>query len=258
MTKLWQCGDTHGRFEHVIEAVLEAHDRGCPPDALIFLGDLECAQPLHIELQEIIGLGLNVWFIPGNHDTDSNSSWNALTSGNMADRNLHGRVETISGEKVAGLGGIFRSRIWAPPAEPNFRSYDAWRKDLMKKRPTRDWGLAEATEERRHKTTIFPVVFDCLAKQHADILVTHEATSCHPYGWEAIADLGRQMKVKWHFHGHLHDNQDYSAHFDRLGFQTYGIGYRGITELDLDSGQVTVIRPGDYDDQYFDWGKNDD
>lgn len=252
MSRLLFCGDCHSDFTHVVDEVLSS-----PPDAIVLLGDLDCVRPLHLELEKILDV-TEIWFIPGNHDSDDNQTYSNLLESDLKDFNLHGKVKPIAGARIGGLGGVFRSRIWNPPAEPNFRSYDVWRKDLMKKRPTRDWGLAEATEERRHKTTIFPDEFDCLAKQHADILVTHEATSCHPYGWEAIADLGRQMKVKWHFHGHLHDNQDYSAHFDRLGYRTYGIGYRGITELDLVSGQVTVIRPGDYDDQYFDWGKNDD
>ena len=40
-----------------------------------------------------------------------------LWGSELADRNLHGRVVEIAGYRVAGLGGIFRGKIWNP-AEP--------------------------------------------------------------------------------------------------------------------------------------------
>lgn len=65
MSDLFFCGDTHGEFQHVIDAV-KLHR----PVAIIFLGDLQAKRPLEVELEEIIDL-TEVWFIHGNHDTDS-------------------------------------------------------------------------------------------------------------------------------------------------------------------------------------------
>lgn len=61
------CGDTHGQFRHVIKAATELH-----ASAVILLGDMEPRRPLHVELEAIAD---RVWFIPGNHDTDSDQNW---------------------------------------------------------------------------------------------------------------------------------------------------------------------------------------
>ena len=71
----------------------------------------------------------------------------------------------------------------------------------------------------------------------ADVLVTHEAPSCHPHGHASLDELGRCLGVRWAFHGHHHDQLDYSAMNDRLGFRAFGVGLRGITSLD---GEVIV------------------
>ena len=44
------------------------------------------------------------------------------------------------------------------------------------------------------------------------------------------------------FHGHQHDRLDYSKDWDWLGFQAYGVGFCGITDL-----EGNVIRAGDFD-----------
>ena len=150
--------------------------------------------------------------------------------------------------QVAGLGGVFRRRIWSPPEDPTFPSYEAWRSDLIARRPPKDCGLAETAEERRHKTSIFPECVAGLERLRADILVSHEAPECRDdgRGWRAIDDLARVLGVRYAFHGHHHDSPDYSKSFSRLGFEAYAVGFRGITALDRE-GKVTVIRPGDYD-----------
>lgn len=50
------------------------------------------------------------------------------------------------------------------------------------------------------------------------------------------------MRVSRTFHGHQHDNLDYSGHFERLGHHAHGVGFCGITDQD-----GKVIRPGDFD-----------
>lgn len=64
--KLMFFGDPHGDLEPVIAAV--EHFR---PEAVVLLGDIQARQPLHVELGPILGL-TDVWFIHGNHDTDTN------------------------------------------------------------------------------------------------------------------------------------------------------------------------------------------
>ena len=254
---IWLFGDTHGFFEHVIDYVRAAAAKDSAPDAIIFLGDLDCRRPLHEELAEIIDL-TTVWFIPGNHDSDDYLAWNSLVSSSLSGQNLHGKVVQIGGVRIAGLGGVFRQRVWAPPAEPFFRSYEDYQQELMRKRPPKDWGHAETSEERRHKTSIFPDMYTCLAKQSADILICHEAPSCHPYGWRALDDLARSLQVKQVIHGHHHDNLDYSSFTKLQGFSAHGVGFCGITELSRTG--VTVIRAGNFDAENKCWigDKHDD
>lgn len=245
MSLIYLCGDPHGRFGHIVDAVREAYVSGKCPDAVILLGDLECARPLDQELQAILGM-TSVWFIPGNHDTDQHISMASLNTGSLAKRNLHGRVVDIAGIQVAGLGGVFRSSIWSPPSDPHFHSYEEWRNGFIKKIPPRLFGEREFREERRHQSSVFPAEVSSLQKKRAQILVTHEAPSCHRFGWQEIDRLGAAMRVTHLFHGHLHERPDYSRDFARMGFQVHGVGFRGISAID-DTGMVRVIREGDYD-----------
>ncbi len=84
--KLMFFGDPHGDFEPVIAAV-----ERCRPEAIVLLGDLQPRQPLHIELEPILDR-TGVWFIHGNHDTDSDADYDHLWGSELADRNLHGRI----------------------------------------------------------------------------------------------------------------------------------------------------------------------
>ena len=116
--KLMFFGDPHGDFEPVIAAV-----EGYRPEAIVLLSDLQPRQPLHVALQPILDR-TGVWFIHGNHDTDADADYDHLWGSELADRNLHGRIVSIAGYRVAGLGGIFRSKIWDPrrPIEASFFS----------------------------------------------------------------------------------------------------------------------------------------
>lgn len=172
------CGDPHGHFGHIIEAVQEHQ-----PAAVILLGDLQAQRPLEVELALILDK-TEVWFIHGNHDTDSEADHDNLFGSKLANRNLHGRVVEIAGQRIAGLGGV-----------------------------------------------IFPVDYERLQKQRADILVTHEAPSSHPHGF-AIDELASRMGVSKAIHGHHNDQLDYSAERTRLGFNAFGVGFRGIIDQD--------------------------
>jgi predicted phosphodiesterase len=197
--KLMLFGDPHSHFEYAIESVLRYR-----PEAIVVLGDLQAKHPLEIELAPILDL-TEVWFIHGNHDTDSEADYDNLFGSGLADRNLHGRVVEVVGFRIAGLGGVFRESIWAPPLEPAFVSV-ADRLEVI--RPSERWrgGLP-----LRHRSSIFPDEFQRLSRQRADILVCHEGLGGHSHGWKALDDLATSLSVQVVVHGHLHQTIDYVA-----------------------------------------------
>lgn len=253
---IWMLGDVHGRFDHVLETVQSTGER---PAAVIFLGDLQCQVPFSECVSDIEAAGIECWAIHGNHDTDSESDCRNLFEDPLFQaRNLHGRVVEIAGIQVAGLGGIFRGEIWYPRRSENadavdtpaFRSYAEFRDDLQQKqvqkrrlskmdeaRPGVADRIAEPTDEcrngrlRKHMSSIFHDDYLQLYGQTADILVTHEAPSCHPHGFNEIDALAQSLHVKYLFHGHHHDSLNYQSHFERLGFAAYGVGFTGITDM---------------------------
>lgn len=251
MGRIFFCGDVHGNFNHVIKAVLEHR-----PAAVVFLGDLQSKRPLDQELQPILDR-TEIWWIHGNHDTDSQVDHDNLFRSALADRNLHGRVVEIAGVHIAGLGGVFRGEVWYPPEPAKFETYDdylaaqAWRQPPKSRAAQKrehlghgDISTLEKNRQRTHRSSIFQNTYYQLALEHAEILVTHEAPSCHPHGFEAIDELARSVGASVAFHGHQHDRLDYSCHGDRLGFEAHGVGFCGITDQD-----GSVICAGDFDKQ---------
>lgn len=231
MGRIFFAGDTHGNFRHVIKAVQEHR-----PSAVLFLGDLQPQRPLDQELQPILDL-TEIWWIYGNHDTDSDADYDHLFGSALADRNLHGRVIEIAGMRIAGLGGVFRGQVWAPPGD--------WQHERPEDFATRcgKGNLWRGGLPRKHRSSIFPRHYFDLVGQKADILVTHEAPSSHPHGFDVIDELARGLGVAKHYHGHHHDRLDYSAHRERLGFEAFGVGFCGITDQD---GRVIVA--GEFDE----------
>lgn len=116
MNRIFFCGDPHGHFEHIIEAV-HVHR----PAAIVLLGDIQPQQLLEQALKPIVDL-TEIWWIHGNHDTDSEADYDHLFDSALADRNLHGRVVEVAGARIAGLGGIFRGSVWSPPSPPRYAS----------------------------------------------------------------------------------------------------------------------------------------
>ena len=214
------CGDTHGNFDHVLRAV-----EMFSPAAVVLLGDLQSQVPLHQVLESILHR-TDVWYIHGNHDTDSDEDYDHLWGSALQHRNLHGRVVDIAGMRVAGLGGVFRAQVWAPPQDWSYHSESEFTAKCGKGNRWRG-GIP-----RKHRSTIFPQTYQDLARQRADILVTHEAPSAHPHGFEALDALGRSLRVSKAFHGHHHDCIDYRKHDQRLGFSAYGVSFCGITDSD--------------------------
>lgn len=213
-TKLWIVGDPHGDFRRVIALALERK-----PAAVVFLGDLELPAPAEEVFYPLVRTGIAVRFIHGNHDADDPDLWRRLADGPLAPSfNLNGRVEEIAGRRVAGLGGIFHGRVWRPPEAQKHQSYA----DLDRSLEPHWWTPAQrlqnaprvANERVVHRASIFPDVYDALARQDADVLVTHEAPGglgMHPYGFEAIADLAEFLGARIAFHGHHHEYRRYQA-----------------------------------------------
>lgn len=73
--------------------------------------------------------------------------------------------------------------------------------------------------------------------EKADILVCHEAPSCHPYGYSEIDELAQTMGTKMVVHGHHHDSLDYRSEWSKLGFEAYGVAFRSVMAV---NGQVIL------------------
>lgn len=215
MDDIWFAGDTHGKLRHILDAV--KRDR---PAAIVLLGDVQTPRPLHIELAEILDI-TEIYWIPGNHDSDSVEDYDNLFGSALADRNLHGCVLNVAGVRIAGLGGVFRERVWMPPAEPVYESAKEFLHVAGKGNRWRG-GLP-----LRHRTTIFADDYYSLARARADVLVTHEAPGEHRHGNSAFELLAITMGVKELFHGHEHDSPPYR----NPDVQMFGVGLRGITDL---------------------------
>lgn len=231
------CGDPHGQFRHIIKAATELH-----ASAVVLLGDMESARPLHEELESILDL---VWYIHGNHDTDSDQDWKHLWESELKDRNIDGRVVTLpDGTRLAGLGGVFRESVWYPtlPTDPKFKN----RKEHVEASSGQDrW---QGDVNRRHWSSIYPDVLDHLANMSADVLITHEAGGYHHNGFSILDTLAQSLGAKVSIHGHHHDRLNSSERWAQQGFKSYGVGLRGITAIDA-VGNATIIVPGELDQQ---------
>lgn len=249
MGLIWFAGDIHGRFSHVL-AALERTPMAKRPAVIIFLGDLVPQRPLRQEYQPFLDAAAEPWHIHGNHDTDRQDTWQNMID--AQERNLHGRVVTIAGVRIAGLGGIFRGEVWYPRdgvEPPMFRSYADYERHLRRQPGVRrrvskldtiqaeaiPGGVPELTNAtltgrlRRHSSTIFPDTVATLARQRADVLVSHEAPAAHPHGFRAIDDLARAMGVSAVFHGHHHRDRTYPDGGE--GYRIHAVGLRGIRDL---------------------------
>lgn len=230
LPEIFFCGDPHGEFSQINTAAREHK-----PAAMVILGDLQPPAPLDQVLEEALAY-TQIWWIPGNHDTDTDGFYDSLWKGPLASHNLHGKVGNVAGLRIAGLGGVFRGQIWMPDGEPNYSSVGTFLRRVGRNNTWRG-GLP-----RRHRTSIFPSVYDNLARQHADILVTHEAPSCHRKGFSAIDRLAQSLHVRWLFHGHQHENISYGRY---CGIWVRSVGLRGIVNLRGEEIVESQIDPKD-------------
>ncbi len=225
--KILFCGDTHGEHGHIGRAVAGYERLHGRVDAIVHLGDFDLAEPLnHVIPKEVHS---RFWWIPGNHDFDSEQKRDSLFQSSLAEHSLHLKVIEIAGLRVAGLGGIFKGKIWRPPDEPVHRSPRKFKAWLRVAKPT------AKPEPLYAQQAIYPDEVDTLARLCADVLVTHEAPSSHAYGFDLIDQLAARMGVKLIVHGHHH--RDYRAAVNSGQTEVIGVGLRGIADL---KGQIIL------------------
>lgn len=208
-------GDTHGPLKHL--ATLPPRWDGA---AIIHLGDLA---PLGAALFDALPAAVrgHFWYIPGNHDHDRPEYRDQLAEKGMDRRNLDGRVVEIGGVRVAGLGNTFNQRVWHPDlGPPKFPTRAAYQAHLVS-RP------APSIEPDVHDAIWWEDV-ERLMQQSADILVTHEAPSCHRNGFAVLDDLALAMGFSLLVHGHHHEF--YITTINEGLTRVMGVGLRGIAD----------------------------
>jgi predicted MPP superfamily phosphohydrolase len=231
---LWFLGDVHGEFKYLSQALLAAEKK---PSWIVFLGDVDIDHRPFREILEPLRRNFpktQVAFIYGNHDADTYEHWEMLHDCGDAVA-LHGRVVDLNGIRVAGLGGNFLGRIWSPPGEALFRN-----KQAAMNRGSYQWRDGQRPHPQHH-AAIYPDDLENLAKLRADILVTHEAPSCHKYGFDAIDNLSRDMFAVRTFHGHHHD--DPSDHYATLR-EDFGFDPRAVAFCAIKNGLGEVVFEG--------------
>ena len=242
-------GDPHGQLVRAVETILRMTER---PKAIVLLGDHDLGAPLDLEVLPLAQAGIETWWIPGNHDSDLSQWHQNLFASNLADRNLDARVVEIAGVRVAGLGGVFRGKWWMPdPAAPRYQHAPRWKSrhewleqikyERKKRRNSATYGDQLVREAY---TSIWFEDYERLRNQRADVLVCHEAPSCHPHGFRALDDLAAAMRVWLVVHGHHHTDYDATINDGRI--RVMGVGLAGVRAMDgsvIREGQRSTGRP---------------
>jgi hypothetical protein len=220
-------GDPHRNFSPIICACLAR-----PAGDLILLGDLDCQSPVTETFAAVLHAGWRVRWILGNHDCETETAYDNLV-GDLPDGDLGWRVTDIGAVRVAGLPGVFKPSVWYPRSDdgaaiepPRYRNRDQFQANPRIEK----WrgGLP-----LWHRDSIFPDDVEQLARQRFDILVTHEAPSCHRHGFAAIDDLASAGGARLIVHGHHHDS--YRATLSN-GIEVHGLGVAETLPLFPDGG----------------------
>ena len=210
-------GDPHGNFSPILRACAERD-----PGTLILLGDCELTVPLRHVLGSLLTLGWNVRWIIGNRDAETAAMFDNL-AGDFPAGHIGGKVIEVGGLRIAGLGGVFKPRIWYPRTDdqhdqiepPHFNTRQEFLTSLDRSEHWRG-GLP-----LWHRDSIFPEDFAQLSQQRFDLLVTHEAPSCHRHGFAVIDRLAEVAAARLIVHGHHHES--YSATLPN-GIEVRGLG----------------------------------
>lgn len=190
-------GDPHGEWKPLLRACEEERS-----DGIVIVGDCDLALPLRQQIKPVFDAGIRVSWIPGNHDTD-NADWYDRLWEDYPGGNLHGRWGEVGGLIVAGLGGVFKERVWYPRFELGEPKYQDLRGYLRQVPRVDKWrgGLP-----LRMRDTIFPADVAALRGLRAAVLVTHEAPSCHRHGFLGIDMAAEACRARLVVHGHHHES----------------------------------------------------
>jgi hypothetical protein len=186
-------GDVHGNCDHIEQALDAAKVK---PAAVIFLGDIEAPIPLWECCAGIEKRGVDWYWVIGNHDTDSKENYANVSDEKSMAHNIDGKVVTVDGLRIAGLGGIFRGEVWHPDlhdGKPTHATYQDYEKHIrsnanLKRRlspkdlaqmqavppESRHWNSAVLDQSRigkllKHRSTIYPDAYEKLADQKAEL-----------------------------------------------------------------------------------------
>lgn len=223
LRRIWFVGDVHAQFKYLAQSLQAAEVR---PRWIVFAGDIDIDHKPFREILEPlkrVDANMRVAFIHGNHDADSHEHWAMLHDCGDAVP-IHGQVVELDGVRVAGLGGHFVGRVWMPPAVPVY--FD---KEAATSRDATEFRGGQRPSPVYHGA-IYPQDVDRLTRMQADILVTHEAPSCHQNGFVALDELARSLGVARSFHGHHHDDRtaQYALQREQLGFDAIALQYCAI------------------------------
>lgn len=152
------------------------------------------------------------------------------------------------GTRLAGLGGVFRASVWYPKGSETSEGRPLFASPREHARSTPRQTRWRQGPARKHWSTIYPEEVERLRHLRADVLVTHEAPGYHHNGFPLLDELARSVGAKVLVHGHHHDRLDSSGRWLAQGFQSFGVGLRGITAIDIE-GNATVLLPGELDGQ---------
>ncbi|HKM99280.1 MAG TPA: metallophosphoesterase family protein [Candidatus Binataceae bacterium] len=232
-------GDPHGLTAWVSTEIAPLR-----PAAVVFLGDFDLSYPLEREVEPLTEVGTQVWWIHGNHDTDRIEYYSRLfrCQAPLRERNLHAQVRVIAGLRIAGLGGVFKGRVWKPePGTPSEKQ--------MRARTRKAWLHAQSSGSRSPaelplalRDAIFWEDYEALWGKQADVLVCHEAPTSHRHGFEAIDDLAESMGVKVVVHGHHHT--DYQATIRNGRIKVVGVGLAGVVALAPSTKEISAVLQG--------------
>ena len=164
-------------------------------EGIFLLGDL-CAP---FPLEELLGpeIAEKTWFFPGERDSEQQEWMENLVA--MWDRNLHAKIVEAGGYRVAGLGGVFRDEVWHPAKGTRWESRSQLQEHTPPRAKFHNW------LPLRHWASIFLEDYErLLGLGKADILLSHEAPSCHWQGFAEVDELGSMLQAQWIIHGHQH------------------------------------------------------
>jgi predicted phosphodiesterase len=209
-------GDPHRNFTPIIRACLARS-----PSNLILLGDLDCPRPVTEIFAPAIAASWRLNWILGNHDCETETAYDNLVTDHPKG-DLGFRVIDVDSLRIAGLPGVFKPSVWYPRSDdgsqpidpPRYRNREAF----LAAQPAARWWRGGLP--LWHRDSIFPDDVDRLAEQRFDVLVTHEAPSCHRHGFSVIDDLAAAGGARLIVHGHHHDS--YTASLPN------GIAVRGL------------------------------